>query len=67
MSDIKGNLLIFLFRFLAGVYCLVSSFGSAVQPRDFCFDDERHGQTPAALQSDDGVSEAAGRHSGSAL
>ncbi|KAA8594002.1 hypothetical protein FQN60_004836, partial [Etheostoma spectabile] len=40
---------------------------NAVQPRGFCFVDGRHGQTPADLESADVVSEAAGRHPGSAL
>lgn len=38
-----------------------------MQPRGFCFVGGHHGQTPADLESGDGVSEAAGRHFGSAL
>lgn len=38
-----------------------------MQRRGFYFVGERRGQTPVDLESGDCVSEAAGRHSGSAL
>lgn len=38
-----------------------------MQPHGFCCADGRHGQIPADLESADGVSGAAGRHSGSVL
>lgn len=60
------NLLIFWFHTVADGSLQVSFFDSAARQRGFYFGAGRRGQTPADRESDDCVSKAAGRHSGSA-